>query len=57
MHVGALECEYAPECSGACIPLCVVSVCVSGCCGRRKEENKSEGKEYRRDSSGGEDER
>lgn len=38
MHVGALECEYAPECSGACIPLCVVSVCASGRCGRREEE-------------------
>ncbi len=34
MHV--LECEYAHECSGACIPLCAVSVCVSGCCGTQR---------------------
>lgn len=45
MHVHVLECEYAHECSGACIPLCVVSVCVPDCCGteRGKEwENEKE---------------
>lgn len=28
MHVRVLECEYAHECSSACIPLCAVSVFV-----------------------------
>lgn len=54
MHVRVLECEYAHECSGACIPLCAVSVCVSGCCGRgtdsereREREREREGKKDR----------
>lgn len=58
-----LECEYAHECSGACIPLCAVSVCVSGCCGTQRgtdserEREREKKKERKRERAVGEERR